>query len=81
MSDEVLLSVVVPVYDVDPWLSECLDSIQRQIFTQWECILVDDGSKDGTLKAVEKLQRKDKRVKIVQLKRNFGHEIAMTAAV
>ena len=47
----------------------------------FEFLFVDDGSKDDTLLVVKKLQHKDARVKIVQLKRNFGHEIAMTAGM
>ena len=83
MSDEVLLSVVVPVYDVDPWLSECLDSIQRQSFTQWECILVDDGSKDFSGVICDSYSRRDSRFKVIHQKnggvsaaRNTGIEAA-----
>lgn len=47
----------------------------------FEILFVDDGSADHTLFEIKKLQEKDKRVKIVQLKRNFGHEIAMTAGM
>ncbi len=40
------LSIIVPVYNVEPWITQCLNSIQRQTFEAWECILVDDGSPD-----------------------------------
>ena len=45
--DSPKISIVVPVYNVERYLRQCLDSIIAQIFTDWECILVDDGSKDG----------------------------------
>lgn len=40
------ISIIVPVYNVDRYLRKCLDSIKDQTFTDWECILVDDGSTD-----------------------------------
>lgn len=43
-----ILSIVVPVYNTAPWLSRCIDSIISQTFKDWELILVDDGSNDGS---------------------------------
>ena len=42
-----MISVIVPVYNVEPYLRECLDSILAQTFRDLEVILVDDGSTDG----------------------------------
>ena len=42
------ISIVMPVYNVEKYLRECLDSVRAQTFTDWECICVDDGSTDGT---------------------------------
>ena len=41
-------SIVIPVYNVEPFLEECLQSILNQTFSDYEVILVDDGSKDGS---------------------------------
>ena len=41
-----LVSIIIPVYGAENYLCRCLDSIQRQTFMDWECILVDDGSID-----------------------------------
>lgn len=41
-------SIVIPVYNVAPYLRECLDSVLVQTFTDWEAICVDDGSADGS---------------------------------
>ena len=40
------ISVIVPVYNVEPYLAECIDSILSQTFTDFELLLVDDGSPD-----------------------------------
>lgn len=40
------ISIIVPVYQAEAYLRRCLDSISNQTFQDWECILVDDGSKD-----------------------------------
>lgn len=79
------VSIVVSAYNEEGNIAELHKELDKELKNvknvTFEILFVDDGSKDGTLKAVEKLQKKDKRVKIVQLKRNFGHEIAMTAGM
>ena len=45
---DILISVIIPVYNRDYCLTRCLDSVRSQSFTDWECILVDDGSTDFT---------------------------------
>ena len=42
-----MISVIVPVYNVETYLEECLDSIQNQTYTDFEVLLVNDGSTDG----------------------------------
>ena len=42
------LSIIVPVYNTEPYLNKCIDSIISQSFSDFECILVDDGSTDGS---------------------------------
>lgn len=46
--DKILVSIVVPIYNVKPFLVPCLDSIEKQVFTSYEVILIDDGSTDGS---------------------------------
>lgn len=59
------LSLVVPVYNVELFLEECLQSIADQTFTDWEAIVVDDGSKDGSLAIAERWAAKDDRFRVV----------------
>ena len=48
MSQETLLSVIIPVYNVEEYLAKCVDSILNQTYRNLEVILVNDGSKDGS---------------------------------
>lgn len=59
------LSVVVPVYDVEPYLAECLDSILVQSFHALEVVVVDDGSTDGSGRIADEYSRRDSRVRVL----------------
>ena len=59
------ISVIVPVYNVESYLSQCLDSILNQTFTDFECICINDGSKDNSLAILQKYASKDSRIKII----------------
>lgn len=69
------ISVIIPVYNASEYLSRCLDSILRQTFTEWQLILVDDGSRDDSLHIMQKYAEKDSRVKVFH-KANEGVSIA-----
>ena len=77
------ISVIIPVYNVAPWLRECLDSVRAQTFTDWECICVDDGSTDSSPDILDEYAAKDKRFRIVRREhsnagaaRNIGMDLA-----
>ncbi len=72
------ISVVVPVYNVEDYLSKCLDSILSQTFQNIEVICVNDGSTDGSLNILEHYQKFDDRIKIVN-KNNGGLSSARNA--
>ena len=61
----------MPVYNAEPWLRECLDSILAQTFTDWECICVDDGSTDGSPVTLDEYASKDSRFRVIR-QRNEG---------
>lgn len=76
-----LVSVIVPVYNAAKYLQRCFDSIVCQHFTDWECILVDDGSTDGSSIICDEYSRKDSRFTVyhqensgVSSARNVGIE-------
>ena len=66
-----LISIIVPVYNVEKYIRPCLDSILAQTFTDWECILVDDGSQDNSGKICDEYAAKDTRFVVVH-KQNEG---------
>jgi CDP-glycerol glycerophosphotransferase len=60
------LSVVVPIYNVEPYLGECLESLARQTFTDLEVVMVDDGSTDASAAIAEDFSARDARFKMVR---------------
>lgn len=66
-----LISVIVPVYNVEPYLRQCIDSILNQTYTDFELILVDDGSTDRCPEICDKYKEKDDRVRVLH-KTNGG---------
>lgn len=77
------ISVVVPVYNAEKYLYECIDSILAQTFTDFELILVDDGSQDNSGAICDKYASEDKKITVIHQKnqgqavsRNIGVSIA-----
>ena len=79
---EVDLSIVIPTYNeggnVVP-LHDELSKVLGGVGSDYEIIFVDDGSTDGTFQKLQALHAKDKRVKVIRFKKNFGQSAAMTA--
>lgn len=70
------ISVIIPVYNVAAFLDRCLDSILRQTFPDFEIILVDDCSTDGSLKVAESHAEQDGRITIIAKRHNEGTMLA-----
>ncbi|MCO7112547.1 glycosyltransferase family 2 protein [Bacteroides uniformis] len=71
MNNEYLISIIVPVYNVEPFISECINSILIQSYKNFELILVNDGSTDNSPTICEQYASKDKRIKVIH-KANGG---------
>ena len=79
-----VLSVVVPAFDeaeVLPALYARLAAVLDGVGESWELVLVNDGSRDGTLSVMESLATADPRLAVLNLSRNFGKEVAITAGL
>lgn len=74
------LSIIVPVYNVESYLEETLQSILKQTFTDFELLLVDDGSTDNSGKICDKYAESDNRIKVVH-KENGGVSSARNVGV
>ena len=59
------ISIIVPVYKVEQYLHKCLDSILAQTFTDWECILIDDGSPDNSGVICDEYAQQDRRFRVI----------------
>ena len=59
------ISIIVPVYKVEPYLRRCIDSILNQTFKNFELILVDDGSPDNCGKICDEYAKKDSRIIVI----------------
>lgn len=75
-----MISVIVPVYNVEKYLEECLDSIQNQTYTDIEVILINDGSTDNSEFICEKYCEQDNRFKLINQK-NQGQSVARNKGV
>jgi polyisoprenyl-phosphate glycosyltransferase len=79
-----MLSVVVPAHDEEGALPELIERVRRvleSMTTQWETIIVDDGSTDATWELIDAAARADPRFRGIRLSRNFGHQVALTAGL
>ena len=74
------VSIVVPVYKVEKYICRCVDSLLNQTYTDYEIILVDDGSPDNSGKICEEYAKKDDRIKVVH-KKNGGLSSARNAGI
>ena len=71
MENKALVSVIVPVYNVGPYLERCLDSLAAQTLKEIEIILIDDGSTDGSGTVCDSYAREDERFRVIH-KKNEG---------
>lgn len=70
-----LFSLIIPVFNVEKYLGDCLDSVLNQSFQDWEAVCVNDGSTDGSLSILAEYAAKDARIKVVS-QANAGTAVA-----
>ena len=78
--EENLVSVIIPVYNVEKYLPKCLDSVINQTYKNLEIILVDDGSPDNSGKICDEYAEKDSRIKVIH-KENGGVSSARNVGI
>lgn len=75
-----LISVIVPIYNIQDCLRRCVESICRQTYSNLEILLVDDGSDDGTEKLADELAKEDGRIRVFH-KPNGGSSSARNMGI
>lgn len=70
-----MISIIIPIYNAEKYIDECIESIEKQTYTNWECILVNDGSTDSSGNICNQWAKNDKRIHIIHQK-NCGVSIA-----
>ena len=74
------VSIIVPVFKAEKYLRQCIESILAQIFTDWECMLVDDGSPDHSGTICDEYAARDARIRVIH-KENGGVSLARNMAL
>jgi teichuronic acid biosynthesis glycosyltransferase TuaG len=75
------ISIITPCYNSQNYLSKMISSVILQTYTNWQLIIVDDCSKDDSVKVIEKFLKLDHRIKLIKLKKNKGQAFARNKAI
>ncbi len=74
------ISVIIPIYNAEDYVSRCIESVQAQTYNNWQMILVDDGSKDKSLEICQKYADADDRISVIH-QENAGPGIARNTGI
>lgn len=74
-------SVIVPIYNVEEYIEECVSSVLRQTFSNFELILVNDASPDSSLEIITRLSKRDDRIIVINKKENEGVALARSTGL
>lgn len=79
--DDSLISIVMPVHNAEKYVQQTVASVRRQSYENWELILVEDASTDGTLEVLEKLEKSDSRIRLIKNEGEHGASYARNAGI
>jgi|TARA_B110000914_G_scaffold224379_1_gene242023 glycosyltransferase involved in cell wall biosynthesis len=80
-SQENLVSIITPSYNSEEFISETINSIINQTYSNWELLITDDFSTDNTIEIVESYVKNDSRIKLFKLEKNSGAAIARNNSI
>ena len=78
---DTLVSIITPVYKCEKYLAATLDSVLAQTYENWEILLVDDCSPDGSVEIIEQYRSRDARFRYIRLPENGGAAVARNAGL
>lgn len=81
MINNIFISVVVPLYNYQNYIKDCIKSVLNQTYCNFELIIVDDCSKDDSYARAKKFEKKDARVKVIRLEKNRGYSAAKNEGI
>ena len=81
MDEKQLVSIITPSYNSKRFIKETIDSVLSQTYQNWEMIIVDDCSKDGSVEYIKNIIKNDERIKIIALSKNVGAAEARNKAL
>ena len=81
MDGKPLVSIIVPVYNIEKYVGNCLESLIKQTYKNIEIIVIDDNSTDKSLSICQKFEKKDPRVKVISNKKNKGISAVRTKGI
>lgn len=76
-----MITVIVPIYNVEKYLEKCIDSIINQTYKDIEILLINDCSKDNSLEICKEMKKKDERISIINLPNNHGVSYARNIGI
>lgn len=80
MIEKPLVSIIVPCYNAEKFIEDCVNSLMNQTYANWECILIDDGSKDKTLELIKEFESQNPRI-CVFTQENLGPSAARNKGI
>lgn len=80
-TDSPLISIIIGVHNLSPRWKNAINSLKAQTYTNWQCIICDDGSTDGSYNKLKRLEREDSRFIVIQNKCNLGLAAALNNCI
>jgi len=75
------ISVIVPAYNAEKYIVNCVESVRKQTFEDWELVIVNDGSRDKTRTLLDQCAAQDARIRVIHLRKNAGVSNARNVAL
>ena len=79
--NENLVSIVVPVYNVEKYIKETITAIEQQTYANWELLLINDCSSDRSVEIIKEYEKKDPKIKLINLEKNSGAAVARNKGI